>query len=183
LQSGCRTNEKGITVNAIDLLKEDHKKVKALLEELGGTTTRAAKRRSELLAKISLEFEVHAMIEEEIFYPAFHEAGETAEDEKLFFEAHEEHRAVKELVLPDLQDTDVTSDQFSGRAKVLKDLILHHAEEEEKEMFPRAKKLLGKERLDELASELEGRKVELTKDLSSVSSPQRRRKGGLEIRA
>ena len=172
-------------MNAIDLLKEDHKKVKALLEELEGTTTRAAKRRSELLHKIGLEFQVHAAIEEEIFYPAFHQAAETAEDEKLFFEAHEEHRAVKELVLPDLQDTDVTSDQFSGRAKVLKDLILHHAEEEEKEMFPRAKKLLGKERLDELAPELEDRKVELRKDLASESAPRdrRRRNSGQEVRA
>jgi hemerythrin superfamily protein len=173
-------------MNAIDLLKADHKKVKSLLEDLQGTTNRAAKKRAELLEKIQLEFEVHAAVEEEIFYPAFHQAAKTGEDEKLFFEALEEHRAVKELVLPDLQDTDVTSDQFSGRAKVVKDLILHHAEEEEKEMFPRAKKLLGAEQLEELGSEMESRKGELTKDFSSAAGAPRdarRRQRGLEVRA
>jgi hypothetical protein len=92
---------------------------------------------------------------------------------------------VKELVLPDLQDTDVTSEAFGGRAKVLKDLILHHAEEEEEELFPRARKLLGKERLEELGGEMEARKSELTIDLSSVSSAADRRhaRSGAQARA
>jgi hemerythrin-like domain-containing protein len=161
-------------MNAIDLLVEDHKKLKALLEELAATGSRAEKGRTELLDRICLEFEVHAAIEEEILYPAFHQAKQTAEDEKLFFEALEEHRAVKELVLPDLQDTDVTSDQFGGRAKVLKDLILHHAEEEEKELFPRARKLLGKEQLETLGGEMEARKSELTIDLSAIAPAEGR---------
>src|SRR3546814_1785888 len=75
---------------------------------------------------------------------------------KLFrYEAKEEHRAVEKLVLPDLFKTDAGTVVFAGRAKVLKDLIEHHAEEEEKEMFPRAKKLLSKERSEEHTSELQ----------------------------
>ena len=148
-------------MDAIALLTEDHKKVRALLTELADTTNRAEKTRSELLAKIATEIEVHTTIEEEIFYPAFKDAGEKGEDNKMFFEALEEHRAAGELVLPDLLKTAVTSDQFGGRAKVLKELIEHHADEEEKEMFPRARTLLGKEALVELGERMAARKQEL----------------------
>ena len=58
-------------MNAIQLLKEDHKKVRALLAELEATTSRGTKKRSQLLATIAQELRVHTKIEEEIFYPAF----------------------------------------------------------------------------------------------------------------
>jgi hemerythrin superfamily protein len=148
-------------MDAITLLKDDHKKVRALLAELAETSNRAQKKRSQLLAKIAKEIEVHASIEEEIFYPAFRQAGEKSDDDKMYFEALEEHRAAGDLVLPDLLKTDVQSDQFGGRAKVLKELIEHHAKEEEKQMFPRAKTLLGKEALAELGEQLQARKQEL----------------------
>ena len=148
-------------MDAITLLTDDHKKVRALLTELADTTNRAEKTRNELLAKIAKEIEVHTTIEEEIFYPAFKDAGEKSDDNKMFFEAMEEHRAAGDLVLPDLLKTNVTSDQFGGRAKVLKELIEHHADEEEKEMFPRARTLLGKEALVELGERLQARKMEL----------------------
>jgi hemerythrin-like domain-containing protein len=64
-------------------------------------------------------------------------------------------------VLPDLLKTEVTSDQFGGRAKVLKELIEHHADEEEREMFPRARVLLGKATLDALGERMQARKQEL----------------------
>ena len=148
-------------MDAITLLTNDHKKVRTLLGELADTTSRAEKTRTELLAKIALELEVHTTIEEEIFYPAFKEAGQKSDDDKMFFEAMEEHRAAGDLVLPDLLRTEVTTDQFGGRAKVLKELIEHHADEEEKEMFPRARTLLGKEALAELGERLAARKQEL----------------------
>ena len=145
-------------MDAIALLKEDHQKVRKLLGELAETTSRAAKTRTELLEKIAQELKVHAAIEEEIFYPAFRKAGEQADDEKMYFEALEEHRAGIGLVLPDLLKTEVQSDQFGGRAKVLKELIEHHADEEEKEMFPRARALLGKDALVELGERMQARK-------------------------
>lgn len=61
---------------------------------------------------------VRTTIEEEIFYPAFKEAGQKSDDDKMFFEAMEEHRAAGDLVLPDLLKTQVTTDKFGGRAKV-----------------------------------------------------------------
>ena len=148
-------------MNAIDLLKNDHKTVRALFEELEGTTKRGAKKRTQLLEKIAKELDVHTKIEEEIFYPAFKAAAGEGEDEALYFEALEEHRAAGELVLPDLQATDPTTDRFSGRAKVLKEMIEHHAGEEEKEMFPKARKLFNRAELRELGDRLRQRKKEL----------------------
>lgn len=148
-------------MDAITLLTNDHKKVRTLLGELADTTSRAEKTRTELLAKIALALKVHTTIEEEIFYPAFKEAGQKSDDDKMFFEAMEEHRAAGDLVLPDLLKTQVTTDKFGGRAKVLKELVEHHAGEEEKEMFPRARTLLGKEALVELGERMAARKQEL----------------------
>jgi hemerythrin superfamily protein len=148
-------------MDAISLLKQDHKTVRAMLAELAETTTRATKTRTELLQKIRTELEAHTTIEEEIFYPAFKAAGEKADDGKMFFEALEEHRAAGDLVLPDLLGTDVHSDQFGGRAKVLKELIEHHADEEEKDMFPRARELMDKAQLLALGERMAQRKAEL----------------------
>ena len=166
-------------MNAIELLKSDHQKVRGLLAELAETTHRASKTRIELLGKIALELRVHTTIEEEIFYPAFREAGEKHEDEKMFFEAMEEHRAAGDLVLPDLEATEVDSDQFGGRAKVLKELVEHHADEEEKEMFPRARELLGVDALRELGERMQARKVELMDDPSLLDQREEAEGPGL----
>lgn len=141
-------------MNAIELLKKDHQTVKTLLKRLEGTTERAIETRKKLLLKIEQELQVHTAIEEQIFYPAFKDAG--ARDEAvLSSEAKEEHRAVESLVLPDIKKTSPSSIEFAGRAKVLKELLEHHIEEEESDMFPQALKLLGKQRLDELGDEME----------------------------
>lgn len=147
--------------DAIALLEADHATVRSLLSQLEDTTTRAVSKRIELLRKISQEVRVHAQIEEEIFYPAYREVAVKEEDEQLFFEAAEEHQLVK-VILPELERTEPGSIQFGARGKVLKDLIEHHAEEEEGEMFPRARKLLGKERLLALGEALAARKAALT---------------------
>ncbi len=146
--------------NAIDLLKEDHKKVKKLLKELTETTTRAEKTRVRLLEEIFMELDAHTKIEEEIFYPAFKKAGDS-EYAKMYFEALEEHRTVDSMVLPDLKKTEPTSDQFSGRAKVLKELVEHHADEEESEMFPEAKRSMSKDELNKLGEKMAERKRQI----------------------
>lgn len=154
-----------MTRNAIDLLKADHEKVKGLLADLVETTTRAEKKRRELLDKIEKELHLHTHIEEEIFYPAFKDAGD-AEHKRVYFEALEEHRAVDDLVLPDLKKTEPTSEKFSGRAKVLKELIEHHADEEEETMFKLARKALTREALQELGEQMEARKREMAKQFA-----------------
>ena len=149
-------------MNAIQLLKEDHRKLRILLSELEDTTKRATKRRRDLLTAIAILLEGHTRIEEEIFYPALRESAETTDDEKMFFEALEEHRAVGKLVLPDLMKTALDSDQFSGRAKVLKELIEHHAGDEESEMFPRVRELLTAAQLRALGERMDERRREIS---------------------
>jgi hemerythrin superfamily protein len=154
-------------MDAITLLKNDHDAVEALLSELAESTSRAVKKRTQLLEEIRVQLKAHTMIEEEIFYPAFKAQGDKSDDAKMYFEALEEHRAAGELVLPDLLNTPVDSEKFSGRAKVLKELVKHHADEEEKEMFPRSKKLLSKDELATLGEKMAARKDQLVKQLKS----------------
>lgn len=150
-----------MTTNAIELLKKDHEKVRSLLAQLTETTTRAGKTRTKLINEIGEELRIHTKIEEQIFYPAFKEAGKNSE-ESMFYEATEEHKAVELQVLPDLEGSDVDSEAFTGRAKVLRELVEHHAKEEEKEMFPQARKLFDEKQLEELGEKM----LELKKQLS-----------------
>ncbi|QJP95351.1 MULTISPECIES: hemerythrin domain-containing protein [Pseudomonas] len=152
-------------MNAIDLLKTDHEKVKGILNQLSESTDRALKKRAELLEKLELEITIHTQLEEQILYPAFKEAGGKEQDE-MYYEAKEEHRTVDSLVLPDLKSTDPSTPEFAGRVKVVKELLEHHIEEEETEMFPQAKKLLGNAKLEALGKEMEVMKASLKKSLN-----------------
>ncbi len=145
--------KKTLDKDAIALLKEDHQKVRGLLSELEKTTERASDKREKLLATIEQELKIHTKIEEEIFYPAFRDAAQKKDDKDLYYEALEEHHVV-DLLLPEIKDTDADSEEFGAKAKVLKDLVEHHAEEEETEMFPRAQKLIDREELLRLGGEL-----------------------------
>ena len=71
------------------------------------------------------------------------------------YKRQEEHRAVEALVLPDIKETPPSTIEFSGRVKVLKELLEHHIEEEERDMFPQARKLLSKQQLEQLGESME----------------------------
>ena len=100
--------------DAITLLKDDHKKVRALLASLEKTTERSAERRTKLLQQIEAEINVHASIEEEIFYPAYREAVKKKDDIELYQEALEEHHVV-DLVLPELKASDPGGRDLRGQ--------------------------------------------------------------------
>jgi hemerythrin-like domain-containing protein len=152
-------------VDAISLLKQDHTRLRKILKQLENSSDNNGDRRTELLRQIEGAVQTHTTIEEEIFYPAFHESARSKSDDKLYYEAIEEHHVI-DLVMPEIQDTDVESEQFAAKAKVLKDLIEHHIEEEEKMMFPKARKLMGTEELREIGQQLQNRKNRLTRGLS-----------------
>jgi hypothetical protein len=145
--------------DAISLLKRDHETVRGLLNRLDATTERAGSQRKELLHQIDLEIRHHSRIEEEIFYPAFKEAARKA-DQDLYYEAHEEHHVVT-FVLMEIKVTSVDTEVFSAKAKVLKDLVEHHAEEEETQMFPKARQVMSPATLRELGARIQRRKQEL----------------------
>lgn len=147
--------------DAIALLKADHAKVRELLGELADSSEKATAKRGALLQEIERDLKIHTTIEEEIFYPAFREAAKKKDDLKLYYEAIEEHHVV-DTVLPELKDTDLSTDVFAAKAKVLQDLVEHHAEEEEREMFPRARKLMDRGELLRLGEQLAQAKVSVT---------------------
>lgn len=147
--------------DAISLLKQDHQKVKELLGKLVDTGDGAQKTRADLLEKISKELHIHTKIEEDVFYPAFRDAGKQ-DEKKMFYEAIEEHRAAEDLVLPDLEKTDPGSVEFAGRAKVLKELIETHADEEESDIFPKAQQLFDADQLSSMGQKM----MELKQSLS-----------------
>ena len=156
--------KKKAQVDAIALLKTDHKKVRALLETLDKTDAPA--RRTKLLGQIELEVKAHSKIEEEIFYPAFRRRAEESDQLEMFFEAKEEHGLV-DIMLPKAKTANPAGEEFGARAKVLKDLIIHHAKEEEKEMFKAARELFDRDELKTLGAQMQRRKRELTRELKA----------------
>ena len=145
------------TQKATALLREDHREVKQLFAACEKTELDSEK--AELFEEIRSALTVHAQIEEEVFYPAL--LGVEDEDcQELLKEAFEEHKIVKTL-LEELAAMEPSAEQFDAKVKVLGENVEHHAEEEEKEMFPFFDEL-PKERQDEVSRLLQERKEELS---------------------
>ena len=128
-------------MDAIALLKADHDKVKKLLSELESTTERGVKTRTELFATIKGELTVHEIIEEEIFYPALKEHPKAKD---IVLEGYEEHHVV-DLLMGELEALAVDDETWGAKAKVMKENIEHHIEEEEGEMFKKARQVFDRD--------------------------------------
>jgi iron-sulfur cluster repair protein YtfE (RIC family) len=147
-------------MKATALLKKDHESVKKLFSEFEKAGDRAVKSKAALAEKISAELEVHATIEEEIFYPSV-KAARSKKAKAIVAEAYEEHKRVKSL-LQKLSKMDINDGPaYSSAMTELKEHVEHHVEEEEGEMFGDAEEHLGDERLEELGEQLKERKAEL----------------------
>ncbi|HEX5815735.1 MAG TPA: hemerythrin domain-containing protein [Methylomirabilota bacterium] len=138
-------------MKATDLLKKQHRQVEKLFKEV--EKTEDPKQRRKLMEQIAADLKMHTQIEEEIFYPAVREVG-TAKAEEMIDEAFEEHHVV-DLVLAELPQVDPEDERFAAKMTVLSELVKHHVEEEEEEMFLMAEKKLGAERIKELGQQLE----------------------------
>lgn len=144
-------------MNAFTLLKDDHEKVAGILEKIDETTERATKGREELFTQLKNELDIHARIEEEILYPALEEYEETR---AISLEAYQEHALVKQL-LEELASAPKDDEQWTAKFTVLKENIEHHVEEEEGEMFKKARKVLSEDEIDALGERLQkAKKVE-----------------------
>ena len=106
-------------MNAFQLLKEDHQKVSGIFQQLEPTTERAEKTRTELFAKLKEELDIHAQVEETIFYPSIKQAAETRE---IVLEGFEEHHVIKTL-LKELEALPVDTEQWTAKLKVLQENI------------------------------------------------------------
>jgi hemerythrin-like domain-containing protein len=148
-------------MDAIQLLKADHDKVKRLLTELESTTERGVKTRTELFATIKGELTLHEIVEEEIFYPAL-KSHPKAKD--IVLEGYEEHHVV-DLLMGELEALDVSDEAWGAKAVVMKENIEHHIDEEEGEMFKQARQVFDAQELDDLGSRMEARKASAGKEL------------------
>src|SRR4029434_3947262 len=128
-------------MNALEILKQDHQKVKGLFQEVskGGDQNK----RKQLFDKIDTELEIHAHIEETVFYPAL-ETHEELQD--MVAEALEEHQEVK-VMLEELEELGSASHDFGSKLQELIESVEHHVEEE-REMFPKVRELFADGQLE-----------------------------------
>ena len=143
-------------MDALTLLKNDHDKVKGIMSELEPTTERAEKTRTELFAKLKMELTVHEIIEEEIFYPTLKQHPKAKE---IVLEGYEEHNVVDTL-MGELEALPVTDETWGAKASVMIENIEHHIEEEEGDMFQKARQVFDRQELEDLGQAMEARKQE-----------------------
>jgi iron-sulfur cluster repair protein YtfE (RIC family) len=138
-------------MNAFEVLKADHEKVAGIMEKIDESTERASKTREELFAQLKNELDLHAQIEEQIFYPALEDQEETRD---ITLEAYEEHNLVKQL-LSELESEPKDDESWTAKFTVLKENVEHHVEEEEGELFKKARTVLSKDEIEELGNRLQ----------------------------
>jgi len=130
-------------MDAIALLKDDHKKVKELFKQYEAAGDKAHQKKQRIAEQVFQELEVHTKLEEDIFYPAVQAKG-TKDQKELVAEGIEEHHVV-DVLIGELRALSPEHEQYDAKFKVLMENVEHHIEEEEGEMLPDAEKKLGKE--------------------------------------
>ena len=130
-----KTNE---SIDAIELLTQQHREVKEMFDRFENMTDRAKVSKKKLADEICNALIMHTTIEEEIYYPATREASEDTED--MIDEAVVEHASAKDLIAQ-IMEMDPGDDLYDAKVKVLGELVEHHVKEEEEEMFPKTREL------------------------------------------
>ena len=143
-------------MDAIKLLEADHKKMKELLDQVESTEDEDTEKRKELFSKIREELQKHEEIEENIFYPALKDHPRAKD---IVLEGYEEHHAV-DVLLDELKDVSFDDERWAPKMTVIKENIEHHIEEEEEEMFVKARSILEDEELEKLGREMKALKEE-----------------------
>ena len=139
-------------MDAITLLKADHKSVEKLFKQFEKAGDGAHRAKRDIVDKVIEELSKHAAIEEQLFYPTVRESVDETED--VVLESLEEHHVVK-WVLSELDGMDPTAERFTAKMTVLIESVRHHVEEEEQEMFPEVRKRMGRKALSELGDAME----------------------------
>ena len=144
-------------MDAVKFLKQQHDEVEELFQRFEATSDGAEKTRADLAERITADLDVHAQIEEEIFYPAVREQGGKLAD--LVEEGEEEHGEAKQLIGAIKRITEDAT--LKERVNQLAGAIRHHVKEEENEMFPKYREQIDAATLEELGERLEARAKEL----------------------
>jgi hemerythrin superfamily protein len=139
-------------MDAVTLLRNDHKTVEGLFKKFEKAGPNAHKTKQDLVEKIVEELSIHAAIEEQVLYPAAREA--VPDENDLVLESLEEHHIVK-WVLSEIDGMEPTDERFTAKVTVLIENVRHHVEEEEGDLFPALRKAMKRKELEELAQALE----------------------------
>lgn len=148
--------------NPIDIIKEDHQKVKDLFESYNALEGESTDEKKDLANQILKELSIHAHMEEKYFYPKLKDAID-AEHPMPVDEALAEHHAAKMLML-ELKVMPISSENYDAKMSVLEENIMHHVEEEETELLPEAEEVLGDE-LEKIGKDMEEYREDARKDL------------------
>jgi len=151
---------------AIEMLKEDHEKVKKAFKEFEKMEREDTEAMQQLVQTTCEDLKVHTTLEEEIFYPA---AREAMDDEDIMNEAQVEHETAK-MLIEQLENMGPDDPNYHATFTVLGEYVLHHVKEEEGEMFPQVKKTDLD--LDELGSRMKQRKEELMGEMEEEENEQ-----------
>ena len=143
--------------DAIVLLRNDHKAVEKLFKRFEGLGDDDLVEKRSVVDEVLAELATHTRIEEEVFYPAVREALPDEEDTVL--EGYEEHHVVKGT-LAELADLAPDAERFDAKVTVLIEMVRHHVEEEEQEMFPAVREAMGRKALQELGATMETAKTQ-----------------------
>ena len=152
-------------MDATQLLKKDHKEVKALLKEFARLSGRAAPKQQAVVTQLCHALTLHARLEEELVYPVFKELR-SHEMKDLVAEATEEHQVAKTLI-GELATLSLEEEQYAAKVTVLGEYVQHHIKEEEQELFPKAQKHLSAKRLAELGEAITARRQELEHEVGA----------------
>ena len=150
----------------VDLILSDHEKMRGLFDEFEGAENKRTKAR--IAKEILLELDVHAGIEEEIYYPAVEAALDEAEKETIA-EAEEEHHVVH-LLIGELREMSLDDEHFEAKLTVLMENVRHHMEEEEQEMLPKSREVIDDAERESLGEQMWDRKQSLMKEFKGRSS-------------
>jgi hemerythrin superfamily protein len=137
-------------MNGVDLLVSHHRRLEGMLEKLADAN--GEEERARLFGEAADFLATHVSIEEEIFYPAV----KAKRTEDILLESLEEHLSLKR-VLADLLGMEASDERYEPKLHVLKEQAEHHHKEEEEHLFPKVRKLLDEERLEEVGREMEQR--------------------------
>lgn len=139
-------------MDALKLLRTDHRTVEKLFKEYEAAGDRAYATKARLVASMTVELSVHAAIEEQVFYPAARKA--VSPTNAMVLESLEEHHIVK-WILSELSGMEPTDERYEPKVTVLMEMVRHHVKEEEGDLFPEVAKGIGEDRLEELGRQLE----------------------------
>jgi hemerythrin-like domain-containing protein len=142
--------------DAITLLETDHRRFKDLLKQGEETTERAKKGRTELLDTLTAELNLHELVEEKVLYPALKEHPEARD---IVLEGYQEHH-VADILTRELHGLATDDEQWGAKFKVLKESLEHHIQEEEGEMFRKARGIFSREDLQGLGARMAKMKAE-----------------------